>query len=168
MKGVKAGDVEKKQKRDNYVREIFERDCIERAKHGFIDEPMSAPRAQELYRGRYHVGLNSQRMYNLRAEVWKKFGLDKSGKPPRNGLTKLPGVAQLAARNGGGAPLQVAMRDPSDLVHNVAIVPTEDATQGVFLKQALEVLAGRGMVDSELRVDGIHSNYATVSRFPKA
>lgn len=164
MKGVKAEDVEKVEKRNNFVKELFEKDCRERAKHGFIDEPLSAPKAQKAFKGRFHVQLNSQRLYRLRAEVWKKFGLDEEGKPPRN---KLPGVAQLRPRT-NGVPIQAAARDPNDPLFNVAIVPTEDATQGVFLKQALEALSERGMVDKNLHVDAITAHYATVSRFPQA
>ncbi len=163
MKGVKAEDVERVQKRTAFVIETFEKDCKERAKDGFIDEPLSAPQMQRLYKGRYHTTLNSQRLYKLRAQVWEKFGLDEHGKPPRN---KLPGVKQLVPRT-NGAPIQAAARDPNDPLFNVAIVPTEDPTQGVFLKQTLELLASRGMVDSELRVDAIAQRYATVSRFPK-
>jgi hypothetical protein len=161
MKGVKAEDVEKTVKRDSFVRELFERDCRERAKHGFIDEPLSAPKAQKLFKGRYHVQLNSQRMYKLRDEVWKKWGLDDEGKPPRNGHALRP------ATNGHTNGVQVAARNPDDPAYHVAIIPTEDATQGVFLKQALETLGQRGLTDPELRVDGIHENYSTVSRFPK-
>lgn len=165
MKGVKAADVEKVTKRNSFVKEMFEKDCKERAKDGFIDAPLSAPEAQRLYKGRYHVQINSQRLYRLRAEVWQKFGLDDEGKPSRS-KPQLAGVAQLVARN-GGAPLQAAARDPGDPLFHVAIVPTEDITQGAFLKQALEKLAERGLVDTALRVDGIHEHYATVSRFPK-
>jgi hypothetical protein len=163
MKGVKAEDVEKHLKRDQFVRELFEKDCQDRAKHGFIDEPLSAPKAQKAFKGRFHVALNSQRMYRLRNEVWAKHGLDDKGKPPRR--TVLPGMRQLVPQN--GTPLQAAARDPNDPLFNVAVVSTADSAQGEFLKHALEVLASRGMVDPELRVDGVFGHYATVSRFPK-
>jgi hypothetical protein len=162
MKGVKIGTEGNAAERAEFIRNLFLNDCQERAKVGFIDRPLSAPLAQKAFRKRFGVGLNSQKLYQLRRDAFLEFGLDKNGRPEPG---KLPGLSNLQAR--AGASIQVAARDPAAAIFNVAIVPTQDATQGVFLQQALEVLAGRGLVEKELRVDGIHGNYATVSRFPK-
>jgi hypothetical protein len=168
MKGVKKENEKKKLERDDFVREMFVRDAEARAqagfktKEGFYLEPLSGPKAQKAFKKKYKVPMNSQRLFGLRGEVYRQFGLDEKGRPTT--ATALPGVPELTPAE--GQPLASANRDPNDPTFHVAIVPIEDVEQGTFLKKTIEALGERGLVDKELRVDGIHSHYATVSRFP--
>ena len=167
MKGVKKENEKKKLERDAFVKEMFIADCAMRAKkqfktpEGFYLEPLSGPNAQKAYKKKFRVTLNSQRLFRIRREVWEACGLDNEGRPKTK--PALPGVPNLKAGNGQG--LTAAARDPNDPIFNVAIIPTEDVAQGLFLKGAIEKLGERGLVDKDLRVDGVHGHYATVSRF---
>lgn len=165
MKGVKEKNLVKWEERNDFVKKLFEADCAVREKEGFIDPALSAPRAQSAFKKRFGVGLNSQRMYTIRRGVFKEHDLDERGRPLPGRVKRLPGVPTLQAGSGPG--LTAANRDPSDPMFHVAVVPIADETQGAFLKQALEKLSERGLVDKTLRVDGIHAHYATVSKFPE-
>lgn len=167
MKGVKKEDEGKVTRRTEFVNKLFMDDCLKRAKDGFIDEPLSGPKAQQVFKHRFGVYLNSQRMFAIRQTVFSQYGLDVEGKPQRVGAPALPGVAQLTPSTSKEPTLQSANRDPADPLFSVAIVSVKDVEQGEFLKAAMATLATRGLIDPDLRVDAVTAHYATVSRFPR-
>jgi hypothetical protein len=170
MKGVKAADVEKTQRRDEFVRKMFLTDCLERAKlgfksaEGFYLPPLSGPLAQKALKKDFKTAMNSQRLFKIRQEAFKACGLTSEGKPKTQAIP-LPGVPKLVG--GAAQPLAAANRNPNDPLYHVAIVPTSGVDQGNFLKATLELLGQRGLIDPALRVDDIHNHYATVSKYPQ-
>lgn len=143
MKGVKPNQEEKSKDRTQFVRDMFKKDCQVRAQVGYVDQPLSAPRAQQEFKKKFKVGMNSQRMYQIRAEVFSSCGLDLRGRPL---------VPQAGAHGNGVASA-------------VAVIPVEGQEQGNFLKKALDELRAKGLIDEDLSVDSVHSHYATVSKF---
>lgn len=170
MKGVKKENEKRKLERDNFVRELFVEDTETRIKaqfktdDDFYLEPLSGPKAQALFKKRFKVPMNSQRLFDLRREIWAQFNLDKNGRPTTK-TTILEGVPTLQPQ--GGQALTSANRDPNDPLFHVALIKIEDEAQGLFLKGALDQLRDKGFVEKELRVDGIHSQYASISRWPE-
>jgi hypothetical protein len=142
MKGVKPRNENKTKERIQFMRELFREDCRDRARLGYVDPPLSAPKAQEEFRKKFKVGMNSQGLYKIRAEVFAEAGLDGRGRP------KVPPRSAPA-----GAPLAVA------------VIKVEDEGQGNFLKGALDELRAKGLIDDDLAVDAVHKHYATVSKF---
>lgn len=152
MKGVKKGREARNEERVNFVRELFTKNYQARAKRGFIDPPLSCPAAQKEFKARFKVQLNSQRMYDLRRALFAEQGLDDKGKP--TGKPKQPALTS-------------ANRMEGDPQFHVAVVPIDDEVQGLFLRDALAKLGETGIAPKTLKVDAIHSHYATVSNFPE-
>lgn len=159
MMGVRKGDEKKILARRQWLRELFLGDCRKRQGNGFVDPPLSGPQAQKLFHEKYGTSMNSQRMYQFRDKIFAEFGLTKEGRPIRG---KRQGLQE------DGAQLQQAARDPQDPLFNVAVVPVGSREHGELLAKSLAVLAEKGLVEPSLRVDDVHDNYVTVTRYPKA
>lgn len=142
MKGVKPRHEERTRERVQFMKELFRQDCRDRARVGYVDPPLSAPRAQEEFRKKFKVGMNSQALYKIRAEVFAEAGLDGRGRP------KVPMP---------NAPTGEALA--------VAVIPVADEGQGQFLKGALDELRSKGLIGDDVAVDAVHKHYATVSKF---
>lgn len=166
MRGVRIRDVAKIQERNEYVKKIFAEDCKARAEHGFTDPPLSAPAMQKTFKKQYGVQMNSQRMYNLRKEVFKDFKLDSRGRPNRAAkATLLPPLK--ATWNGQQHPLQVANRDPSNdnVGGRASIIHLENAGQAAFLQTTIDKLKADGLMDNRVRIDTVQPNYVVFSNF---
>jgi hypothetical protein len=123
MKGVK--DPKKFQERNDFVRTLFKNNCEERAKEGYIDPPLSAPKAQQLFKARFGVFMNSQRMYDLRREIFIANGLDSKGRPiksNKNDAKKTAEVHELQPNTSTEGTTTSVNSDPSDPLENVAVV----------------------------------------------
>lgn len=140
MKGIKKDREQATTERQQFVRDLFARDCASRAKVGYVDPAMGATKAQKEFKKRFGVGMNSQGLYRIRAEVFHQYGLDNKGRP-----------AMLPDRGDGQALA-------------VAVIPVDSEDQGRFLQRALTELRTRGLVDENVAVDGVFKNYATVSK----
>lgn len=142
MRGIKPSHESKARERMQFMREMFLDDCRERARIGYVDPPLSAPKAQAAFRRKFKVGMNSQGLYKIRGEVFEEMGLDRRGRPK-----------VMAPTEAEGAPLVVA------------VIPVKVEGQGEFLREALDELRAKGLIEDNLSVDAVHKHYATVSKF---
>lgn len=162
MKGVKKGNEDRVLKRRAWIADRFRRDCRERMARGYVDPPLSPGKCNDEFRVKFHTSLNSQRMYQLRAEIFKEFGLDKKGRPENPGTLTLPGIPKLAP-----AAIPALNREVGDPLFHVALIKTVDETYGAFLQDALGQLQQKGMVPDTLKVDAVTPRYVSVSSFPE-
>lgn len=155
MKGIKPQDEKKILKRRSFLTNLFLEDCKTRARHGFVDPPLSEPKVQKLCAKELGAQVNSQAIYNIRNQIFDQYGLDKKGRPKRG----------VAAKKHEGLLMEANRVEPANETPplQVAVIGTNDESYGAFLKDAIWRLQEQGMVDPKIKVDAITRHYATVS-----